>query len=69
MEMECGGAVRRVDLDPRSFIGVCERVSCALAPIFVAFDRSDNELLNGLVVYMIRCLDKLDIELGSSSIA
>ena len=40
--------------------------SRALASIFVAFDRLDNKLLNGCVVFMVQCLDEVDMELGGS---
>ncbi len=55
-----------MDLDPRSLTDACKRVLRALAPIFVAFDRSGNELLNGCVVFMIWCLDEVDMELDGS---
>jgi hypothetical protein len=55
-----------MDLDLGSLTGAFERILCALAPIFVAFDRSDNELLNGCVVFMIWCLDEVDMELDGS---
>jgi hypothetical protein len=43
------------------------RVNRWISSIFVAMDRSDDELLNGGAGCMSRCLDEVDLEIGGST--
>ena len=44
----------------------CDHVASSLMLILANFDRSANEILNGGVHCMNRCLEEVDLKLGGS---